>query len=311
MTTTDIITNFKNYLKNLDQNELTLEINEIDTDTLDNINLSEWINLKYENQSQLKIKENFLEELELKIENDQIEQLYEYDIDYLINNLINEFLIEHLNISYNEINLYNSEKQLLRDYLTENQSEYIIIKTKTDKYFSTPILVDLLFDYDNLNKEGENICDTWYTFQDYYNENEDFDKERFETDVDDITKLLFKSQGYEFKDLFDNYKRKNSKFLSSFFTELDNHYMLGAITCVKRLSLNDIKEIIDKNNFIIKADDENIYAFGILDPVNGGGSMFDIELEKDFKIDNKYIYFSNSWKPSYGYSTASVYGELI
>lgn len=311
MTIKGITKAFENYLKKLDDDKLTLEINEIDTDILDKINLREWISLKYENNSKLKINETFLDKLKQKLEDDQINQLYEYNMDYLMDNLINEFLIEYLNISYNEIDLYYNEKQTLRDYLTENQSEYIKVNTQTNKYFTTPILVDLLFDYNNLNKEGEAICDTWYTFQEYYNENEDFDKERFDTDVDNFTKLLFKSQEYEFKDLFDDYKRENSKFLSSFFNELDNHYMLGVLTCVKKLSLNDIKEIIDKNNLVLKAEDQDNYAFGILDPTNGGGSMFEIELEKDFHIDNKYIYFSNSWNSSYGYSTTSVYGELI
>ena len=311
MTTNDITKAFINYLKNLDEDQRTLEVDEINEDLINEIDLSDWISLKYENKSNLKINETFLEELKQKLEDDQINQLYEYDMDYLLTSLVDDFLVEYFDMKYNDISSNTPGKETLYDYLNENQSEYIKVNTKTNKYFTTPILVDLLFDYNNLNREGEAICDTWYTFQEYYNDKENFDTKRFETNVDDFTKLLFKSQEYEFKDLFDDYKRENSKFLSSFFNELDNHYMLGVLTCVKKLRLNDIKEIIDKNNFVLKAEDQNNYAFGILDPTNGGGSMFEIELEKDFHIDNKYIYFSNSWNSSYGYSTASVYGELI
>ena len=108
--------------------------------------------------------------------------------------------------------------------------------------------------------------------------------------------------------MFNAKKRYKSIFLDSFYNEINKNYGEGIYTYTKKMSLNDIKNAIENNSLTIEANKNN-YAFGIFDPVNSTGSQMSIELEKDFKIDTKYLLFSNSENPSFCAGTIDVYGK--
>lgn len=134
------------------------------------------------------------------------------------------------------------------------------------------------------------------------------DKTNIENYVDQFTPILFKSQGYEISDLCDDEKVKQSKFLQSFLTEMINLFNIGVYTVSKIFNLLELKEIVEnRKEIIIEKDD----VIGMFDPVQGGGSLMDISLEKGFTIPLSYVKLSNQNDSSYGYSTTDVYGSLI
>lgn len=137
---------------------------------------------------------------------------------------------------------------------------------------------------------------------------DEINKDNIEDYVDQFTPILFKSQGYKISDLCDDEKVKQSKFLQSFLSEMINLYNLGVYTVVKKFNLLELKEIIeDKKEIIIDRED----VIGMFDPIQGGGSLMELELERDITIPLSYVKLSNQNDTSYGYSTTDVYGSLI
>lgn len=137
---------------------------------------------------------------------------------------------------------------------------------------------------------------------------DEINKDNIEDYVDQFTPILFKSQGYKISDLCDDEKVKQSKFLQSFLSEMINLYNIGVYTAVKKFNLLELKEMIEnKKEIIIDKDD----VIGMFDPVQGGGSLMELELEKDITIPLSYVKLSNQNDTSYGYSTTDVYGSLI
>lgn len=134
------------------------------------------------------------------------------------------------------------------------------------------------------------------------------DKTNIENYVDKFTPILFKSQGYQISDLCDDEKVKNSEFLKSFLTEMSELYNIGVYTVSKIFNLRELKEVVEnRKEIIIEKDD----VIGMFDPVQGGGSLMDISLEKGFTVPLSYVKLSNQNDSSYGYSTTDVYGSLI
>jgi hypothetical protein len=136
---------------------------------------------------------------------------------------------------------------------------------------------------------------------------------------------LSKQQGYKKTDLkFKDGKHKDNTFLRSVYRELLNHGShMAALYFLVRISLDELITI----NELIKLQDRNGHQYdtrknpycgylvldkntvtGLFDPWSGGGSLFEISLEKDVKLPIKYIHSAMPDGEGPGYSIEDVYG---
>lgn len=246
-----------------------------------NVNLGELIEFDYSNET-LTIDGSAIDNIYEKISNILIEDFYYYDIDDYLNNAISELNIEE------DIDIDN-----YKDFIKINVDEDSILK-------EYKVIVDILMDHENLNTEGSILLDSVTNIADFINHETDDIKE-----IDPITKMLFKSQGYKIDDL----RYPKDGFLKSFIEEVDNSgfYTPLVYTFVREMSLKDLKDLLRKESIEILPGE----PFGLFGPTNGSGSLMEISLERTFNIPLSYIYLSNTYKSSYGYSTSSVYGDLV
>lgn len=224
-------------------------------------------------------------------------------VDEIANNIINSFYLYEYDDTLREIiSKFTKDSKLIEDLLCDADiSENLIMNLDREEiYDNYQIFVDILLDQENLNTEGDILLSSIDMIKDHFNDKEDLDLNQ----IDPITKALFKSQGYEIEELLN----KDSLFLNSFVDEINNTSYEPIIYLVHRkMSLSDIKDLLEKEILTISTDD----VIGLFNPIHGGGSIMDIQLEKNVNIPLDYIYLSNAYSPSYGYSSASVYGNLI
>lgn len=250
------------------------------------IDLSNVLKFNYVNnvlEKDLSPIENLVDE----IEDDIIKSFYLYDYNEVLKIIINRFT------DNNEL----IEELIYDDDIANN---LIINSNRKEIYNNYYVFVDILLDQENLNTEGDILLSSIDMIKDHFNDKEDLDLNQ----IDPITKTLFKSQGYEIEELLD----KDSLFLNSFLEEINNTSYEPIVYLVHRkMSLSDIKDLLEKEILTISTDD----VIGLFNPIQGGGSIIDIQLEKDVDIPLDYIYLSNVYNSSYGYSSVSVYGNLI
>lgn len=248
--------------------------------------------------------------------------------EFVLNNLNNHALnaLGFLNYKYQDIYYTENLKELLEKALKEINAfndkiqnlEYTTIPQRIDeendykKYQTINTFKNTISYFEKASESIDETLEDLKTIERLKNKNKEEEedkitKENIKDHIDELTPMLFKSQGYEITDLCDDEKIKNSKFLKSFLTEMINLYDIGVYTATTILSLTDIQEIINKKEITIDKDT----VFGMFDPACGGGSVMDIELEKDFTLPLSYINLSNTNNSSFGYSTTSVYGSLV
>lgn len=245
------------------------------------VNLGELIKFDYSNKT-LTIDESAIDNICDKISNNLIKDFHYYDIDNYLNNAISELKIEE-------------------DITIDDYKNFVEINVDEDNILKEyKVIVDILIDHENLNTEGSNLAYSIETIADYLN-----DKSNDLKEIDPITKMLFKSQGYR----IENLKRPTDGFLKSFIEEIDNASLFAPLvyTFVREMSLKDLKDLLKQESITLLPEE----PFGLFDPVNGGGSMMEISLERTFNIPLSYVYLSNTYNSSYGYSTSSVYGGCL
>lgn len=245
------------------------------------IDLSDIIKFDYNNKT-LTVDESAIDEVCDKIENILIDDFYTYDIDNFFENAIMDLNIKE------DIN-----QDDYRNFIKINVDRNNILK-------EYKLTVDILLDQKNLNTEGDILLGSINNIVDFINR----DTNSLE-DIDAITKMLFKSQNYR----IENLRHPKGDFLNSFINEIDNASLYTPLvyTVVKEMSLKDLKDLLKQESITIFPDE----PFGLFDPINGDGSMMEISLERTFNVPLSYIYLSNTYNSSYGYSTSNVYGSLI
>lgn len=250
------------------------------------INLSNVLKFNYVNnilEKDLSPIENLVDE----IEDDIIKSFYLYDYNETLKIIINRFTDNNKLI----------EELICDDDITNN---LIINSNRKEIYNNYYVFVDILLDQENLNTEGDILLSSIDMIKDHFNDKEDLDLNQ----IDPITKTLFKSQGYEIEELLD----KDSLFLNSFLEEINNTSYEPIVYLVHRkMFLSDIIYLLEKEILTISTDD----VIGLFNPIQGGGSIIDIKLEKNIDIPLGYIYLSNSYNSSYGYSSSEIYGNLV
>ena len=208
--------------------------------------------------------------------------------------------------------LDEEEKDFVRDVINDN----ICIKYPEKHFLNQEVEVTAVLDVGDANYEWTNNS----IYPAYYSnelENED--------DIEDECGIAYivEKQGYSKKDLFDTIKRmdaadekidykKSYPFLESIYVELLNtSSSSNAVTFLLKMTLeeliNDIQEGKKDKNYEITIPKNT--RCGLVDYGNGGGSILDINLEKDMKIP-----FQNFWhydldtKLHYGIN--SIYGDF-
>ena len=250
------------------------------------IDLSNVLKFNYVNnvlEKDLSPIENLVDE----IENDIIKSFYLYEYNEVLKIIINRFT------DNNEL----IEELIYDDDIANN---LIINSNRKEIYNNYYVFVDILLDQENLNTEGDILLSSIDMIKNHFNDKEDLDLNQ----IDPITKTLFKSQEYEIEELLD----KDSLFLNSFLEEINNTSYEPIVYLVHRkMSLNDIIDLLEKEILTISTDD----VIELFNPIQGGGSIIDIKLEKNIDIPLGYIYLSNSYNSSYGYSSSEIYGNLV
>lgn len=231
------------------------------------------------------------EELEKELHEDLIEN----DMDtYIINNYVQYLLNSDKFKEYKSENFYEDDIYTLIYDNIDYKIEELIEKTELKAYFFPS-------QQDNLNSEGNQL---------FMNINDIFEDEKSDYPISPILKELFESQGYKLDDLKNEQLVEKSEFLSSFLNEISNLTSERCVlTILLKMPLDDFFEIYNTDKQIEVNKDTYI---GLFDPCCGGGSMFDIVLEKPFRFKVKDEYFKeynfSDQLVNYGYDLDSVYG---
>lgn len=226
------------------------------------IEYNDKINLKYYN-----FKHFSKDELEEKVS----DSLLETNTDmYIIDDYIQYLLTLDKFKEYEPEDFYDSYDimYLIRDNI-DFKIEDLIENTKLKAYFFPN-------QQNNLNSEGNQL---------FMNINDIFEDEKSGYPISPILKELFESQGYKLEDLKNEQLVEKSEFLSSFLNEISNLTSERCVlTILLKMPLDDFFEIYNTDKQIEVNKDTYI---GLFDPCCGGGSMFDIVLEKTVQISNK------------------------
>lgn len=251
------------------------------------IEYNDKINLKYYN-----FKHFSKEELEKELHEDLIEN----DMDtYIINNYVQYLLNSDKFKEYKPEDFYDSYDIM---YLIRNNIDFkiedLMENTELKAYFFPN-------QQDNLNSEGNQL---------FMNINDIFEDEKSGYPISPILKELFESQGYKLEDLKNEQLVEKSEFLSSFLNEISNLTSERCVlTILLKMSLDDFFKIYNTSKQLEINKDTYI---GLFDPCCGGGSMFDIVLEKPFRFQIKGEHFEeynfSDQLVNYGYDLDSVYG---
>lgn len=225
-----------------------------------------------------------------------LENLIDTNTDtYISDNYIQYLLTLDKFKEYKSEDFYNSSDIM---YLINNNIDYkieeLIEKTELKAYFFPS-------QQDNLNSEGNQL---------FMNINDIFEDNKSGYPISPILKEIFESQGYKLEDLKNEQLVEKSKFLSSFLNEISNLTSERCVlTILLKISLSDFFKIYNTDKQLEVNKDTYI---GLFDPCCGGGSMFDIVLEKPFRFKVKDEYFEeynfSDQLVNYGYDLDSVYG---
>ena len=183
-----------------------------------------------------------------------------------------------------------------------------------DHFLKQEFRCDIFIDTGNWDYDCtcEDFGDNYYAIQ--YGSNEDISGIQKESSI----LWLARKQGYSKMKLFNylnkhNYAKKHpSKFLASVYQEMENITShMNILVFAKHFTLEELIEL-KENPKPLKLS-KNI-SCGLFDPFNGGGSLLEIELEKDIVVDPKWIegiYIDNALgKHHQYYGIDDVYGMM-
>ena len=274
----------------------------------------------FENEISIEIIEKTLEltnSMLIRFIKEEVPYLYEDELDIFFDFSLGEESIDYIESfdeKFSKDTIRNlKDLFLIYTYIKEN----VDFKTFGSLLTSTKLHVNVMpFQRENFNTEGGLFVEL---FSAMYDQDKDDIKEALKNiDIDsqeNVIDILFGSQGYSIYDICDRNKVSSSKFLTSFYNELNNLIVEngGFLSFLMKINAEDYFGLLEGNNKLVF----NSGTCGLFDPVRGGGSILDIELEKPFEMyvlnPNKDDMFYNSWlqiveSENYGYGIADVYG---
>ena len=232
----------------------------------------------------------------------------DYEAEYGINELekeIKEYLTEE------EIDLFNDNSAELWDFI----HEYVYFYYDAND-FNNDVKVNILIDCGNWNYDC--TCDNvlnWYG-----------NSGNGSIPIESSMLWLAKTQGkatalrkackrVHRNDGYYNEREINEdKFIESCIQEFENaSSSMNTVTFLVEMNLFDLFHLIElkqkeetKSYFVLGKDTE----CGLFDPWNGGGSVLEIELDKDIKVPIKNAIFTVDGCKQYGYDVDEVYGLI-
>lgn len=228
-------------------------------------------------------------------------------------------LISEINVDLDEDAEIDYDGWSFKDSLITN---YIVEDLNIDKLCGQSKLYMNIFPYqgENANTEGSELeialeaLVKRYVYPEgsfYYVLPDNNDELEEIINKNKLLTKLFESQDYEFQDIGDEEKVKNSKFLSSLIQEINNNTLFGS-AFLTFLVKSDASEYLDcfRNEdmeIVFKPKEELIC--GIFNPVNGSGSVLELELEKPFACPTNELFIQiESRDANYGYTVNEVCG---
>ena len=231
-----------------------------------------------------------------------------------------------------ELEFYDENEDEIRDYLEENYYWYYDYND-----WNRDIEVNIMVDTGNCNYDF--TCDhvlDWYGLNNMYGDGGEFDD-------NSSIKWLAKTQGKftklkkEAKAVYNyvtngtadhtllNRPQSEDKFISSCIQELENissHMstvtFLVSMPMFEFFKLKETMKIEAELNKSYNAEERKGTGYivldksvtcGLFDPWHGGGSVLEIELDKDVKLPIKYIFDATvDGEKKYGYDVDEVYG---
>lgn len=274
----------------------------------------------FENENFIEIIEKTLEltnSMLIRFIKEEAPYLYEDELDiFFVFSLGDESIdyIESFDEKFSKDTIRNlKDLFLIYTYIKKN----VNFKTFGNLLTSTKLHVNVMpFQRENFNTEGGLFVEL---FSAMYDQDKDDIKEALKNiDIDsqeNVIDMLFRSQGYSIYDICDRNKVSSSKFLTSFYNELNNLIVEngGFLSFLVKIDAEDYFGLLEGNNKLVFTSG----TCGLFDPIRGGGSILEIELEKPFEMyvvnPNKDDMFYNSWlqiaeNENYGYGIADVYG---
>src|SRR5690606_16102697 len=118
---------------------------------------------------------------------------------------------------------------------------------------------------------------------------------------------LLESQGYTIEEFLEaNENETDNTFLNSLVIEIANTTtMCNSLVVVRKMSLSEFLDVLDKDSITITTKDK----IGLVDFVYGGGSIIEINLERDFEV--KKGEFELIIDGNYGYGIEEIYGDIF
>lgn len=252
------------------------------------VNYNDEININDYQLDSLSNKDDFISEI--------YENFYSNDIDYYcISDYIDYLLTLKEFKEFTKNDFYTYEIYQLMSENIDFQIDKLLNNTNLNAYFFPN-------QQENLNTEGFTLYDN---ISNLLNDTQEKSEK-----ITPILKSLFTSQGYKLEDLKNDNLIKNSKFLQSFRNEFENLNSDACIlTILLKMNLNDFFNIYDNEKTVTINKNTTL---GLYDATSGGGSCFEIELEKNFSFKIKKDYFNEfnfSGKLiNYGYDIDEIYG---
>ena len=255
-----------------------LEINLSDLITKDDS-----INYDFLNQTLDEVSDIFAPELFNEADNQFLEECSdELIIRFLRSMKLNDYdqLFYYMNMLRNEF------------WSTEDWESYVEIDINSKAFEGMYMIpVEIVVDEGNLESAGLKLSKSLKHIRETIDSNS---KKVDEEKIDNFTKELFKSQGYEVSDILDERKYKGSNFLPSFRSILnhldDKIYYVG----YAQLSLTGIIECVERNKFLWA---NSLNSLCLRNPV----SNKTLELFLDFPFETKLtnLVLSNQNNPSF------------
>lgn len=256
-----------------------------------------------------------------EIKQELIDDLYEGNDMYYVSADLLDDLISETNVGLDEniedeYSEWEFKSELIGDYIEEDMNVEELLR-------QSEICVNVFpYQGENANTEGseleialEALVKRYVSPEEklYYNLLDNNDELEEIINKNELLVRLFESQGYEFSDIGDEEKVKNSKFLSSLLNEISNNFLFGSafITFLIKSDALEYLEYLRNEALEIVFKPSKGLMCGIFNPVVGSGSLLELELEKPFACPTKELFFQiESRRNNYGYTVNEVYGLM-
>lgn len=226
---------------------------------------------------------------------------------------------EYISELYEDYCLYNDDMEDIKSILSDEGVDYDDLDEEVQEEVVEAFRENVFYDYPYDHYLGQKVCinivvdagDANYDFginEVYPHYDGDYDTlKKSGVPEESCISWLAKRQGYskmELRKALLHDEKVESKFLQSIYEELINtSSALPSLTFMKSMTVEEWLKLLGERYINISKDTRT----GLVDFWNGAGGLLEIELEKDFKFDKKFVY---EIRPdcTYRYGVLDIYG---